>query len=197
MEPDFPSETTTLFVSTQLACLHKVTIGLLTCCHFCIAILLESIPFYLFLTHRLPAVFVLVTSTCIQPQEQDVIYSPQQFAVSNSPNRRSIRQEPAIPHQSWLHRRFDQLPRSRPRSRAPLVRYPSRTPTTHFHKFPTTPASCLPQSSSSVPFPTTRGRILRVEEVCTKWRNNRTRLVGGGPVPSSKFTTNPPSQSSS
>lgn len=65
MKPDFPSETTTLFVSTYLACLRQVTIDLLTCCRFCIAILVESIPFYLFLTHRLPGVFVLVASTCI------------------------------------------------------------------------------------------------------------------------------------
>lgn len=65
MKPEFTFETMTLFVPTQLACLCQITIGLLTCCRSCIAILLESIPFYLFLTHRLPAVFVLVTSTCI------------------------------------------------------------------------------------------------------------------------------------
>lgn len=173
-------------------------VALLTCCRSCLAILLESIPFYLF--------FDPPTARRLRPRYVHVHTTPRirrHLQSTTIRNQRSTeleiqtRQKPAILSQPWLHRHFDQLPRSRPRSRAHLVRYPGRTPTNHFHKSPTIPASCLPQSSSSVPFPTTRGRILRVEEVCTKWRNNRTRLVGGGPVPSSKSTMNPPSQSSS
>lgn len=63
-------------------------------------------------------------------------------------------------------------------------------------QFPTIPPSCLPQFSSSVPSPTTRVPILRVEEVCTKWRS-RTRPVGGGRARFSKCTMSRPSPSSS
>lgn len=145
----------------------------------CSAIFLESIPFYLF---DRPTARPPITPTPTPTPKPGTVNS------SQSPNWNSSLAA-CYPQQRWLHRHLNQAPRPRPPSPAPLVRQPGRTRTTLSHRSPTIPASCLPQSSSSVPFPTTRGPTLRVEEVCTKWRNNRTRPVGGGPVRSSRSTT--------
>lgn len=177
--------------------LRQVAIGWLTYCRVRLAILLESISFYLsrLTTHRHgPRCVHVYIHVHAHAHAHARSRHCQQSTACNQEFVDSPDSTVCHSHQPWLHRRLDQPPRSRPPSRDPLVRSPDRTQATLSHRPPTIPASCLLQSSFNVPFPTTRGPILRVEEVCTRWRNNRTRPVGGGPVRSCRSTTNPPSR---
>lgn len=152
-----------------------------------LAIFLKSIPFYPFDHLRPP----LSSSSPGKTR-----HSFHNFPASNYTRKLSTQSRSPI-QPSWLHQNSGLLPRQRSLPFDPPVRPPGWTEPTRSPRSQTKSANCLPHSFSSVPSPTTREQTLRVGEVCTKWRNNRTRPVGGGPVRSSKSITNHPRLSSS
>lgn len=137
------------------------------------AIFLKSISFYLFV--RLSIHVHTKGQLCESTTEvRSQFHAAQQDRLVVSAFRSTSTSLPHYPYRLFLSRAF--CPSARPDTEHKLP------------QFPTTPPSCLPQSSSSVPSPTTRAPILRVEGVCTKWQN-RIRPVGGGQVRFSRCTT--------